>query len=186
MSQMTEPTRMIDEGAVTEASGSGDSMGNAKFALLVKEHHERLFKFIYRFTQNRQDAEDLTQDTFVKAFRNLHRYDEKYAFAAWLFTIGRRTVYNHYRSKKRMEVLEETQFVDDSETPDDQADAADQKASIWESAKRLKAPYREVLVLKYMEDLSVKEIAKVLKKSETNVKILLFRARNQLKKIHKR
>ena len=176
---------MIDDGERKSAARASVAVLEANFAILVNEHHERLFRFIYRFTQNREDAEDLTQDTFVKAFKNFHRYDERYAFAAWLFTIGRRTVYNHYRSKKRMEVLEEAEFVDTSDTPDHQAEDADRKESIWESAKRLKPPYREVLVLKYREDLSVREIAQVLKKSETNVKILLFRARNQLKKIHK-
>jgi len=185
ISLMGEPDQVADE------TGRGRAAAEAcatepNFSALVKEHHERLFRFIYRFTQNREDAEDLTQDTFVKAYKNLHRYDERHAFAAWLFTIGRRTVYNHYRSKKRMEVLEETDFVDTSDTPDDQAENADQSDSVWESVKRLKAPYREVLVLKYREDLSVKEIAKILNKSETNVKILLFRARNQLKKFHSR
>jgi len=178
---MTESEQAVrDRGGAEQSPAAAE----ARFASLVREHHEQLFGFIYRFTRNRQDADDLTQDTFVKAFKNFHRYDERYAFAAWLYTIGRRTVYNHYRSKKRVEVLEETEFVDSSDTPDEQAEAEDRKASVWESVKRLKGPYREVLTLKYREDLSVREIAKVLNKSETNVKILLFRARNQLEKIY--
>ena len=155
------------------------------FALLVEQHQDKLYNFIYRYTQNRQDAEDLTQDTFVKAFRNFHRYDSKYPFGAWLFTIGRRTVYNHYRGQKNRQT-EELSFdvVETAATPDQEAECDDQKHALWEVAKKLKKEYQEVLVLKYIEDLSVEEISKVLGKTKTNVKIRLFRARNQLKKLH--
>ena len=64
------------------------------------------------------------------------------------------------------------------------AEQADTKDSIWTLAKQLKADQQEVLVLKYSDDLSVKEIAHIMNKSATNIKILLFRARNQLKKLH--
>ncbi len=152
----------------------------ASFALLVEQHHAKLYSFIYRYTKNRQDAEDLTQDTFVKAFKNFHRYDSKYAFSSWLFTIGRRTVYNHYRAKKSTDALA-FEIVDPSQTPDKRAEGDDRKRQLWKAAKSLKKDYYEVLILKYIEDLSIKEIAQVLNKTETNVKILLFRARNKLK-----
>ncbi len=155
------------------------------FALLVQQHHAKLYNFIYRYTRNRQDAEDLTQDTFVRAFKNFHRYDSKYAFASWLFTIGRRTVYNHYRSARQTEPME-FDIADTSIRPDGAAEQSDTRNSVWESAKSLKKDYREVLALKYIEDLSIVEIAQVMNKSQSNIKILLFRARNQLKKLHKR
>ncbi len=154
------------------------------FALLVQQHQAKLCNFIYRYTRNRQDAEDLTQDTFVKAFKNFHRYDSKYAFTSWLYTIARRTVFNHYRRAKKIEPME-FDVVDDGQTPDARAEQTDQQESIWQSAKSLKKPYQEALILKYVEDLSISEIAQVMNKTQTNVKIMLFRARNQLKKIHK-
>tara|TARA_B110000037_G_scaffold159083_1_gene179485 strand:+ start:649 stop:1236 length:588 start_codon:yes stop_codon:yes gene_type:complete len=153
------------------------------FELLVQQHQAKIYNFIYRYTRNREDAEDLVQDTFVKAFRFLHRYDSKYPFASWLFTIARRTVYNHYRSSKTTESIE-FDIVDQASTPDKMAEQADTKDSIWTLAKQLKADQQEVLVLKYSDDLSVKEIALIMNKSATNIKILLFRARNQLKKLH--
>ena len=153
------------------------------FALLVEQHHRKLYNFIYRYTHNRDDAEDLVQDTFIKAFKNFHRYDDRYAFASWLFTIGRRTVYNHYRSKKNTQTLD-FDLVESSASPDVVVESDDQNCLIWESVKELKETYQEVLYLKYSEDLSVKEISKVLNKTQTNIKILLFRARNQLRKIH--
>ncbi|MEM9158791.1 MAG: RNA polymerase sigma factor [Verrucomicrobiota bacterium] len=153
------------------------------FALLVEQHQAKLYNFIYRYTQNRQDAEDLTQDTFVKAFRNFHRYDSQYPFGAWLFTIGRRTVYNHYRGLKPTEELS-FDVVESAATPDEEVEHEDRKHELWEVAKKLKKEYQEVLALKYIEDLSIEEISRVLGKSKTNVKIRLFRARNQLKKLH--
>ncbi len=168
-----------------DSHGMGDSAPEkTSFTLLVQQHHAKLYNFIYRYTRNRQDAEDLTQDTFVKAFKNFDRYDSKYAFASWLFTIGRRTVYNHFRGAWRTEPME-FDIADESERPDGAAEKEDNRHSVWESAKSLKKEYREVLVLKYIEDFSILEIANVLGKTQSNVKILLFRARNQLKKIHK-
>jgi RNA polymerase sigma-70 factor, ECF subfamily len=161
-----------------------DPDGDPSFAPLVHQHQSKLCNFIYRYTRNRQDAEDLTQDTFVKAFKNFHRYDSRYAFSTWLYTIARRTVYNHYRSARPAEPID-YDIVSDEPSPDANAEISDRKESIWESAQRLKEEYQEVLALKYVEDLSVKEISKILNKTQTNVKILLFRARNQLKKIHK-
>ena len=172
--------------ALRDDSRGSDESANEKtsFSLLVQQHHEKLYNFIYRYTRNRQDAEDLTQDTFVKAFKNFHRYDSKYAFASWLFTIGRRTVFNHYRRARRMEPME-FDIADESERPDGAAEKQDNRNSVWEAAKKLKKEYREVLVLKYIEDFSILEIANVLGKTQSNIKILLFRARNQLRKIHK-
>ena len=153
------------------------------FALLVEQHQGKLYNFIYRYTRNRQDAEDLTQDTFVKAFRYFDRYDSRYPFGAWLFTIGRRTVCNHFRGFRPTEELS-FDVVENAATPDDEAENEDRKQSMWDLAKKLKAEYQEVLVLKYIEDLSIEDIARVIGKSKTNVKIRLFRARNQLKKLH--
>lgn len=172
----TSAQRMrADEPAPTEGG-----IDRASFAALVEEHQDRLRGFLYRYTRNRQDAEDLTQDTFVKAYRNIHRYDSKYRFSTWLYTIARRTVYNHFRDKKPTEALE-YDLVESSDSPDEEASLDDEIGWVWEAAKQLKPDFREALQLKYVDDLSIEEIAKVMGKSQTNVKIILFRARNKLK-----
>ncbi len=79
----------------------------------------------------------------------------------------------------------EFDIADESERPDGALERQDSRNSVWESAKKLKKEFREVLVLKYIEDLSILEIANVLGKTQSNIKILLFRARNQLEKVHK-
>ena len=77
------------------------------FEQLVSEHEERIFNFILQFLRHRQDAEDLTQETFVKAYRSFDRYDPLLPFAPWLFTIARRTVASHFRSARQFEELTE-------------------------------------------------------------------------------
>lgn len=167
-------------------SATSPSMGNgidrARFAALVDEHQNKLRNFLFRYTRNLEDAEDLTQDTFVKAFRNIHRYDSKYSFSTWLYTIARRTAYNHFRDSKPTEALE-YDIVETSDTPDIEASREDEKSWVWEAAQRLKPDFREALTLKYIDDLSIEEISRIMGKSQTNVKIILFRARNQLKKL---
>ncbi|MCH6256556.1 RNA polymerase sigma factor [Puniceicoccaceae bacterium K14] len=170
---------------IAGAAGDRPSVDNASFALLVHQHHAKVCNFIYRYTGNKQDAEDLTQDTFVKAFRNFHRYDSKYAFSSWLFTIARRTAYNHFRGKKYNDELD-FEVIDSSDRPDDLSEKGDESDVLWDLVKTLKKEYREVLMLKYIDDLQVKEIAQVLNKSQTNIKILLFRARNQLKRVYEK
>lgn len=157
-------------------------MRPAEFASFVEAHQEKLMGFLFRYTRNRQDAEDLMQDTFVKAYRNLHRYDDRYSFSTWLYTIARRTAYNHFRDRKPTEELGST-LAEPSKTPDLEASREDEKNWVWKAVQNLKPDYQEALSLKYMEDLSIAEISKVMGKSQTNVKIILFRARNRLKKL---
>lgn len=172
-----------DEPAREMAGGGQES--KASFALLVHQHQAKVCNFIYRYTRNRQDAEDLTQDTFVKAYKNFHRYDSKYAFSSWLYTIARRTAYNHFRSLKGNDELN-FDIVDPTEAPSVTSEKSDEATQLWDKVKTLKKDYREVLVLKYIDDLQVKEIAQVLNKTQTNIKILLFRARNQLKRVYEK
>lgn len=163
---------------------AGNGVDRAGFAALVEEHQDKLRNFLFRYTRNRQDAEDLTQDTFVKAFRNIHRYDSKYSFSTWLYTIARRTAYNHFRDSKPTESLE-YDVAAAADTPDIEASREDEKSWVWDAARKLKPDFREALSLKYSDDLSIEEISKIMGKSQTNVKIILFRARNQLKKLRK-
>ena len=178
---MSNPMEALSGDAADHLDSPSETVS---FESLVRENHAKLFSFIYRYTKNRQDAVDFTQGTFVKAFRNFHRYDSKYPFASWLFTIGRRIVFNHFRRAKKMEPME-FDMADGGVGPDAATEESDTRASIWEAAKSLKKDYREALVLKYVEGLSIEEIARVLNKTKSSVKIILFRARNQLKKIHK-
>ncbi len=153
------------------------------FAELVKRFEGRLFNFLRRRTGLTHDAEDLVQDTFVRAWQRIDQYDSRWQFSTWLFTIAHRLAITHGRRRQR-----EVGWSDGREPPtverDDPARAiADREQSglLWETAERiLTESQRTVLWLRYAEELSNRDIARVLGRSQISVRVTLFRAREAL------
>lgn len=165
------------EAELVRASVAGDT--NA-FAALVRLHSARVFNFLYQMTRQRQDAEDLAQQTFVKAYRNLHRFDASRPLINWVLTIARRTALNHFRSAKKWESAE-VESADRDPSPDRRAEARDQVETLWARARRVLSQREyEILWLRFAEDLSIEETARVAGLTKTHVKILVFRARKRL------
>lgn len=149
------------------------------FGRIVEHHHARLFNYLHQLTRNRHDAEDLTQDTFVKAWRNLHRFNPEYAFVNWLFTIAKRNAASHWRALKPAEPVDEN-LAEDRESPASEMARRDEQETLWDIARRLKPKQFEVLWLRYGEGFSVAEVACVMNSNSLYVKVLLHRARNEL------
>ena len=151
------------------------------FEQLVRRFEAHVFNFLHQFTRNRHDAEDLTQETFVKAYRNLHQYKPSLAFAPWLFTIARRTAASHFRSAQLFEELpEEGEIVE--ENPAGLLVSKDEQRALWRLARSLKPKQREALWLCYGEGFSVAEIARIMRTNSIHVKVLLHRGRAGLSK----
>lgn len=131
------------------------------FEELVERYSVRLYQFLLHRTQSVQDAEDLVQETFVKAYRNICRYRNSCKFSTWLFTIAKRLASSHFRSLSHSQRIVQNK----SESP-------------WPGD--LPMGQYQALWLRYAEDMSIKEIAKVLRKSQVGVKVLLYRARIKL------
>ena len=164
-----------EELARRAGAGCADS-----FTALVRRHGGGVFNYLLRMTGNPHDAEDLTQETFLKVFRSLGRADPPVAFTAWLFTIARRTALNHFRAARPVDELDPETA---SGTPDPAALAAatEDRRSLWALARRLvKRRQFEALWLRYAEGLSVKEIARVMRLHSIHVRVLLHRGRQQL------
>ena len=150
------------------------------FAELVERYGIRLFKFLRYKTNNLQDAEDLVQEAFVRAYENIQRYRSSWKFSTWLFTIAARLAYSHFRRSRSFQTVgriessgpEPGQMVVEKET----------RQSLWALARGLSMNQYQALWLKYGQDMSIKEIAMVLRKSQVNVKVLLYRARINLAK----
>lgn len=152
------------------------------FEQLVARFESHVFNFLRRFTGDHHDAEDLTQVTFVKAYRNLHRYNSSYSFATWLFTIARRTGASHFRSTHRFEELpagEESV----QENPATALECKDERNSIWGLVRTLKPKQAEALWLRYAEGFSIAETARIMRTNQIHVKVLLHRARCNLSKM---
>ena len=156
----------------------------ASFAELVERYGIRLFRFLRYKTDSLQDTEDLVQDTFVKAYENIHRYKDSWKFSTWLFTIAVRLAYSHFRRSRSFQTVVDVEL--DGQEPGQMLAEKETQQNLWILAGNLSRNQYQALWLKYRQDMSIKEIALVLRKSQVNVKVLLYRARiNLAKKLQK-
>jgi RNA polymerase sigma-70 factor (ECF subfamily) len=153
------------------------------FDEIVRTHTPRVFNYVLHMTRHRQDAEDVTQQTFIKAYTHLSSFDPTRSFIAWLLTIARRTALNHFRSAKNFEqVAEETAAADP--TPDRHLEKRDQLDTMWTQARQVLSQREfEILWLRYAEDMSLEDTARVAGLTQTHTKIIAFRARQRLIKL---
>jgi RNA polymerase sigma-70 factor (ECF subfamily) len=153
------------------------------FDEIVHLHTSRIFNYVLHMTRHRQDAEDITQQTFIKAYTHLASFDPTRSFIAWLLTIARRTALNHFRSAKNFEpVADETAAQDP--TPDRQLEKRDQLDTLWAQARRVLSEREfEILWLRYAEDMSLEDTARIAGITQTHTKIIAFRARQRLMKL---
>jgi RNA polymerase sigma-70 factor (ECF subfamily) len=168
-----------DEARLVQATLGADPRA---FEEIVHRHSRRVFTFLHHFARHRQDAEDLTQQTFLKAYQNLHRFDCNRPLINWLLTIARRTALNHFRAAKKWEAVPETTACP-APSPADRAEDKDDTDSLWARARRILSPREfEVLWLRFAEEMSTEETARIAGITQTHVKVLVYRARQQLLK----
>ncbi len=156
------------------------------FELLVRRHQERVFRFVLRMLGSRDEAMDLTQDSFLKAWNALPGWRPEARFATWLFQIARNAARDLLRRRQRVEFVPLDADVS-GETAGDQSDPAPspeqrlagrQRLGLLERAlAALPAEQREILLLRELEDMSYAEIAATLDINEGTVKSRLARAR---------
>lgn len=152
------------------------------FEQIVSQYHSRVFSFLLRMVRHHHEAEDLTQQTFIKAYQAFASYEPDRPLLNWLLTIARNNALNFFRAQKPWEPLSE-ELPANGHSPDVAAEERDGTDYLWDRVRAL-LPQRqfEILWLRYGEDLSVKETAEVVGLSQTHVKILVFRARHALLK----
>lgn len=157
------------------------------FEMLAEDLGPRLFRFLMRLTQNAHDAEDLVQDTLLKAYRDLPRYEARFSFRTWVYTIAKRAAYNHYRGRQRETPMpaptDETEPISDEVDPAVTLARKDEAASLWSLAKQLKPAQHEVLWLHYGEGFSIAETARIMEMNSIHVRVQLHRARGGLLKL---
>lgn len=168
-----------DEAALIREAAAGDARA---FGELVRSHHRRVYNFLVQLTRRHHDAEDLAQQTFVKAFHHLARFDRSRPLINWLLTIARNTALNHFRDTKRWEEMP-VEPAGHEPTPARHAEQKEQAENLWARARAVLAPREfEVLWLRFAEDMSTRETAQTVGLTETHVKVLVFRARQTLLK----
>ena len=151
------------------------------FEELVKRFEGRLLGFLGRRGGQAQEAEDLLQDTFVRAYHKIEQYHPKWRFSTWLFTIARRLAYDRRKKLDRQSLEQAEAATTDQYNPLRIVSDKEEKENLWSLANELLSKDQfTALWLKYSEDMSIKEIAKIMNKTQSYVKVLLFRARNRL------
>jgi len=177
------------EGSLVTAAKLGDSRA---FEELVARHERRAFATAHRITGNREDAEDVVQESFHKAFRHLAKFEEKARFSSWLTRIVMNEAYMLLRQRRRMmEVMpqnpEEAEstpdpFVDRSPSPEESYWQHERKELLTKAVNRLRPTMRAAILVRDLEERSVEETAHLLGTSPGAVKARLFHARRMLRR----
>ncbi|MEC4114033.1 RNA polymerase sigma factor [Myroides pelagicus] len=161
------------------------------FTSLLDLYWSEVYFFILKRISNEADAEDITIETFSKAFSNIHSYNDAYAFNTWLISIAKNVHIDLIRKRKKLSFLDmndENQatysnIVDDSNNIEDDI-IEEQNLAIFKSyIKLLKPHYQEVIELRYFQELSYNEIAETLNEPLNNVKVKIMRAKKLLAEI---
>jgi len=154
----------------------------AGFEELVRRYQVPLLHFLRNHTGSVADAEDLVQDTFVRAYENLHRYRPSRRFSTWLFTIAHRIGLNEKRRKRPIAGPEALESVAaGAAEPETTAAEKEHRERLWDlAAEALSEEQWTAAWLYYVEEMSIREIARVLHRSRVATKTMLFRARKRL------
>jgi RNA polymerase sigma-70 factor (ECF subfamily) len=166
------------------------------FRELIRRYERPVFSLIYRMVRDRELAEDLAQETFVKVLNAIDSYRPEYKFSSWIFKIANNAAIDHLRRREldtlslegardatTPERAEATalQISDRGETPLQEMEARELGASIERAIERLRPEYRSCILLRHVEDKSYEEIAEILSLPLGTVKTYIHRARAELR-----
>lgn len=168
-----------------EKAKAGDQ---AAFTFLLDRYWNEVYGFMLKRTENETDTEDITIETFAKAFDKIATYNPEFQFNTWLIAIAKNVHIDLLRKKKSTLSLDITDeqdhlaymIADTSLSAEDELIRKQNLASLLDCIKQLKPHYQEVIQLRYFQELSYQEIADELGEPLSNVKIKLLRAKNLL------
>ena len=164
------------------------------FRFLLDTFWSAIYSYQLKRTKSENEAEDITIQTFSKAFDKIHTFDDKYVFKTWLITISK-NVHIDLLRKKKSSIFTETSIeqeekvylvVDENPTPEDKIIREQNLAKLLRDIKQLKPKYQEVIQLRYFQELSYKEISEEINEPMNNVKVKLLRAKKLLAEIIKK
>ena len=160
------------------------------FNYLLDIYWDSVYGYQLKRTQNENDAEDITIQTFSKEFDKIDTFDENFKFKTWLISISKNIHIDLLRKEKKsiLQVMstdnqEVFQVVDESPSPEDKLITDQHLAKLLRDIKKLKPHYQEIINLRYFQELSYKEISKELDEPMNNVKVKLLRAKKLLAEI---
>jgi RNA polymerase sigma-70 factor (ECF subfamily) len=164
-----------------ELAGRALAGSPACYEEIVRRYQVPLMRFLVKRFPSRRDAEDILQETFLKAWQSLELYDNKFAFRTWIYTIAFRLAVSRGRRQNHEEPLMEYDTRSDSPRPDTALQREDQHRSLWRRAKEI-LPEEQYMILwlHYVDEMPAGDIARILNRSWVSVKTLMHRARKKL------
>ena len=155
------------------------------FGELVLRYQTSVFNVCYRLLHERLEAEDMTQETFIRARDRFHTFDDERVFGPWIRRVAANVCLNHLESQKGTAEFDEERDADESQRPETQVEVRQRSEQIRRALASLPARYRVVIELRHYQELSYDEIAAELNIPLSDVKSHLFRARKILaEKLH--
>ncbi len=152
------------------------------FEALVDKYQKPILNVAFRMAQDPDDAQDITQTVFIKAFEKLDTYNPRYKFFSWIYRMAINECINFLNQKKPYEELD-PKLVSPAKPPDVLVDEHELSAIVGAALMRLPIKYRTILVLKHFEHLSYKDISYIVDTPVKTVKSRLYTARQQLKNV---
>ena len=179
----------VEAGGAVERAQSGDSDA---FRLLVEQHSRAVFRLAFRMTGNEQDAEDVVQETFLRAYRQLDRYEARASFSTWLYRIASNYSLDLIRMRKRHEDKRERGKAEERDIlqtlpvntpgPDRIVYSSQVQERVNEALNELSAQERTAFVLRHFEGMSIDEIGETLGTGTNATKHSIFRAVQKLRR----
>ena len=171
---------------ISEAIEKAKKNNQFAFNFLLDSYWNDVYGFLLKRTENENDAEDITIETFSRAFDKINTYNQDYKFKTWLITIAKNIHIDFLRKKKNIISSDKSkhdehhahQVIDESPSPEDTL-----ITKLLRDIKKLKPHYQEVINLRYFQELSYQEISEELDEPMSNVKVKLLRAKKLLAEI---
>lgn len=154
------------------------------FETLVRRHQTGVYRFLYHFMGNGPDAEDITQETFLNIHRKLRSHNPAQSFTSWMITIARNLAISHHRRRTPTPLdplMLASAIKGVTPTPESELLAKEAGEEVHSALQRLPEDIREVLIMRYLMDISLQEVAELLNIPEGTAKSRLFKARNALR-----
>lgn len=171
---------LLSDGILYKEFLNGNKMA---FEEIVLRYKNNMIYFISRYTKNIEIAEDISQDVFVYLLINKEKYDSNYSLKTYLYMIAKCRAMNYLKKENKNIKLDEYKNFVDASSIEDQLFAEEMSSNMRKMINKLKPEYQSALYLADFENLSYKEISKIMNKSLGQVKTLIYNARQALKKL---
>ena len=182
-SQAGYPSEQADENQLLQQAQEGDAEA---FGVLYARYLDPIYRYVYYRVDSMETAEDLTEEVFVRAWEALPGYEiRKYPFKSWLYRIAHNRVIDHRRKRRPAAIDDEVlQRIPEASTPPEQLVVDGQNAeALQEAVQQLAEEEQQVVILRFVEGLSHREVAEIIGKSEEASRVIQYRAIQRLQRV---